>query len=513
MLAPEWMKNAKFPFGCVLIANRGEVACRIAKACKELELSTVAIYTSSDENSPLLDLCDQNYFLEGDTLHETFLNVQAIITAAKETGAQAIHPGFGFLSESAEFAKAVNDAGLIWVGPSPEAIEIMGDKMSAREKMKSVGVPLVPGHEVYSTNMKEIHDELIEVSPKLGFPLLLKASAGGGGKGMRVVNRPSELAEAIGAAQREAQTAFGDGRIYVEKLLTKCRHIEIQILADGYGNIIHLGERECSLQRRHQKVIEECPSPVMEPRLRNLMGAAGIAAAAAVTYMGAGTVEFLLDGDKFYFLEMNTRLQVEHPVTEFVTGIDIVHQQFRIAAGLPLEIEQKEITMKGHSIESRVYAEDPSSGFLPSAGPLLRLKMPQGPGIRVDSGVIEGNSIDTNFDPMIAKIIVHANDRETAIMRMKNALKETVLLGLQTNIEFLHALLCDEDVINGDTDTNLIETKWPKGWNPPEDPEFLALGAIACAIYEENGLSSTYQSNDNKKVNNDPFSKLNNKFP
>ena len=512
MLAPEWMKNAKFPFGCVLIANRGEVACRIARACKELQLSTVAIYTSGDNNSPLLDLCDQNYLLEGETLQETFLNIEAIIDAAKKTGAQAIHPGFGFLSESAKFAKAVTEAELVWIGPSPESIEIMGDKMSAREKMKSVGVPLVPGHEVYSTKINEIHKELIDASSKLGFPLLLKASAGGGGKGMRVVNRPSELAEAIEAAQREAQTAFGDGRIYVEKLLTDCKHIEIQILADGYGKILHLGERECSLQRRHQKVIEECPSPAIGERLRNLMGAAGIAAAAAVTYMGAGTVEFLLDGEKFYFLEMNTRLQVEHPVTEFVTGIDIVHEQFRIAAGLPLGISQKQISMKGHSIESRVYAEDPSSGFLPSAGPLLRLTMPQGPGIRIDSGVVEGNTIDTNFDPMIAKIIVHANDRETAIMRMKNALRETILLGLQTNIEFLHALLCDDDVVNGNTDTNLIERKWPNGWNPPDDSELFALGAMACIISEERGPAYSSQSNNNV-VNNDPFLKLNSKFP
>lgn len=511
MLAPDWMKNAKFPFGCVLIANRGEVACRIAKACKELELSTVAIYTSNDRNSPLLNLCDQNYLLEGETLHETFLNINAIINAAKETGAQAIHPGFGFLSESAEFAKAVTDAGIIWIGPSPESIEVMGDKMSAREMMKTVGVPLVPGHEVYSTEIKDIHEELIKISPELGFPLLLKASAGGGGKGMRIVNRPSELAEAIESARREAQTAFGDGRIYVEKLLTKCKHIEIQILADGYGKIIHLGERECSLQRRHQKVIEECPSHALNERLRNQMGAAGIAAAAAVTYMGAGTVEFLLDGEEFYFLEMNTRLQVEHPVTEFVTGIDIVHQQFRIAAGFPLEISQSDISMKGHSIESRIYAEDPSTGFLPSAGPLLRLKMPQGPGIRVDSGVVEGNSIDTNFDPMIAKIIVHANDRKTAIMRMKHALKETVLLGLKTNIEFLYALLCDDDVVKGDTNTNLIETKWPNGWTPSEDIELFALGAIASVISQESGKNNSMLIKN--EMTNDPFLKLNEKYP
>ena len=324
--------------------------------------------------------------------------------------------------------------------------------------------------------------------------------------------RPSELAEAIESAQREAETAFGDGRIYAEKLLTGCKHIEIQILADGYGNIIHLGERECSLQRRHQKVIEECPSPVVDERLRARMGAAGIAAAAAVTYMGAGTVEFLLDGDNFYFLEMNTRQQVEHPVTEFVTGIDIVHQQFKIAAGIPLEIKQNQITLTGHSIESRIYAEDPSSGFLPSAGPLLRLEMPQGPGIRVDSGVIEGNIIATNFDPMIAKIIVHATDRKTAIMRMKHALRETVLLGLHTNLEFLHALLCDEDVAKGNTNTNLIETKWPNGWNPPEDSEIFALGAIACAISQESNIA--FSPNFTKKeIDYDPFLKLSNKFP
>ena len=512
MLAPEWMKNAKFPFGCVLIANRGEVACRIAKACKELDLSTVAIYTINDLDAPILELCDQNYLLEGDTLNETYLNINSIINAAKKTGAQAIHPGFGFLSESAEFAKAVDDSGLIWIGPSPDSIKTMGDKMSARKKMRSVGVPLVPGHEVNSTNIKDIHQELINVSSNLGYPLLLKASAGGGGKGMRIVNRPSELADAIESAQREAETAFGDGRIYVEKLLTNCKHIEIQILADGFGNIIHLGERECSLQRRHQKVIEESPSPSVNEKIRNIMGSAGIAAAAAVSYMGAGTVEFLLDGENFYFLEMNTRLQVEHPITEFVTGIDIVHQQFRIAAGLPLQINQSDVTMKGHSIESRIYAENPSSGFLPSAGPLLKLKMPEGPGIRVDSGVIEGNEISTNFDPMIAKIIVHAENRKTAIMRMKYALNETVLLGLDTNLEFLHALLCDEDVKNGNTNTNLIETKWPEGWKPDEDLELFALGAIACAISQKFG-ENKQDFVGSKTIEIDPFKLINKKFP
>tara|TARA_B100000902_G_C27289833_1_gene906486 strand:- start:400 stop:1944 length:1545 start_codon:yes stop_codon:yes gene_type:complete len=512
MLAPEWMKNARFPFGCVLIANRGEVACRIAKACKELNLSTVAIYTINDQDSPLLELCDQIYLLEGETLNETYLNVNSIINAAKKTGAQAIHPGFGFLSESSEFAKAVDESGLIWIGPSPDSIKTMGDKMSARKKMRSVGVPLVPGHEVSSTKIKDIHEELINVSSNLGFPLLLKASAGGGGKGMRVVNRPSELAGAIESAQREAETAFGDGRIYVEKLLTNCKHIEIQILADGFGNIIHLGERECSLQRRHQKVIEESPSPSVNEKLRNIMGSAGIAAAAAVSYMGAGTVEFLLDGENFYFLEMNTRLQVEHPITEFVTGIDIVHQQLKIASGLPLQIKQSDITMKGHSIESRIYAENPSSGFLPSAGPLLRLKMPEGPGIRVDSGVVEGNEISTNFDPMIAKIIVHAENRSTAIMRMKYALNETVLLGLDTNLEFLHALLCDEDVKRGDTNTNLIETKWPDGWKPNEDLETIALGAIACAISQKFGENKLNLING-EAVEIDPFKLINKKFP
>tara|TARA_Y100001978_G_C23703409_1_gene442936 strand:+ start:16494 stop:18032 length:1539 start_codon:yes stop_codon:yes gene_type:complete len=512
MIEPEWMKNSKFPFACVLIANRGEVACRIARACKELELSTVAIYTVNDKDSPLLDLCDQSFLLKGETLNETYLNINCIINAAKKTGAQAIHPGFGFLSESSEFAKAVDESGLIWIGPSPDSIETMGDKMSAREKMRSVGVPLVPGHEVKSTKIKDIHNELINVSSSLGFPLLLKASAGGGGKGMRIVNRPSELAGAIESAQREAETAFGDGRIYVEKLLSNCKHIEIQILADGFGNIIHLGERECSLQRRHQKVIEEAPSPSINQKLRALMGSAGIAAANAVSYMGAGTVEFLLDGENFYFLEMNTRLQVEHPVTEYVTGIDIVHQQLKIASGLPLEFKQSDVTIRGHSIESRIYAENPTLGFLPAAGPLLRLKMPEGPGIRVDSGVVEGNEISINFDPMIAKIIVHAENRDTAIMRMKYALNETVLLGLDTNVEFLHALLCDEDVKNGNTTTNLIETKWPNGWKNEIDLEAIALGAIACAVSQKFGTNKSNQMSEGS-MEIDPFKLINNKFP
>ena len=513
MLAPAWMDGAPHAFGSVLIANRGEVACRIARACRELGLSTVAIHTSEDGSAPLLDLCDQRFLLEGEGLSQTYLSIEAILAAAELTGAQAIHPGFGFLAESAGFAEAVEQRGLVWIGPSPNAIRVMGDKMTARRAMRAAGISLVPGSEVSSTDPAVIHSEVMAAAGEMGFPVLLKATAGGGGKGMRVVERPADLAAAIQSATREAQAAFGDGRIYVERLLSGCRHVEIQILADGHGNIVHLGERECSLQRRHQKVIEECPSPVLGNRLRMRMGAAAITAAAAVTYMGAGTVEFLLEDDEFHFLEMNTRLQVEHPVTEMVTGVDIVHQQLRIAAGLPLDFTQADVSMRGHSIEARIYAEDPGAGFLPAAGPLLMMRMPSGPGIRVDTGVAEGGEVSTSFDPMIAKLIVHASDRPTAIRRMRTALRETVMLGLRTNIEFLAALLEDEDVAEGHTTTDLIESKWPGGWTPPDDERTTALAVIACAAARSPKRTGDLLGGGSAESQPDPFTTLSGRYP
>ena len=389
----------------VLVANRGEIACRILRACREAGLSSVAIYAENDRTGMFRELADESVLLEGDTITETYLNGAAIIQIAKDTGADAIHPGFGFLSERAGFAQAVMDAGLIWIGPSPQAIEQMGDKMSARQIMKRAGVPVIPGVEIEEEDEERALADIRQAAIETGYPLLLKATAGGGGKGMRVVHLEEELESSARSARREAVTAFGDGRVYVEKLLQTSKHVEIQILADTHGRCIHLGERECSVQRRHQKVFEEAPCASMSPSLREQMGQAAVSAAKAVDYVGAGTVEFLLAEDgSFYFLEMNTRIQVEHPVTEMVTGVDLVREQLRIAAGEPMSVG--EVELRGHAIEVRLYAEDPSNNFLPAIGPLAVFRPPTGPGIRLDTGVREGDDVTPHYDPMLAKLIV-----------------------------------------------------------------------------------------------------------
>ena len=376
----------------VLVANRGEIACRILRACREAGLSSVAIYAENDRTGMFRELADESVLLEGDSITETYLNGAAIIQVAKDTGADAIHPGFGFLSERAEFAQAVMDAGLIWIGPSPQAIEQMGDKMSARQIMKQAGVPVIPGVEIEEEDEERALEDIRQAALETGYPLLLKATAGGGGKGMRVVHAQEELESSARSARREAVTAFGDGRVYVEKLLQTSKHVEIQVLADTHGRCIHLAERECSVQRRHQKVFEEAPCASMTPTLREQMGQAAVSAAQAVDYVGAGTVEFLLAEDgSFYFLEMNTRIQVEHPVTEMVTGVDLVREQLRIAAGRPMSVG--ELELRGHAIEVRLYAEDPSNNFLPAIGPLAVFRPPTGPGIRLDTGVREGDDV------------------------------------------------------------------------------------------------------------------------
>ena len=376
----------------VLVANRGEIACRILRACREAGLSSVAIYAQNDQESMFRELADQSVLLEGDTIAETYLNGAAIIEAAKETSADAIHPGFGFLSERAEFAQAVMDAGLVWIGPSPQAIEQMGDKMSARQIMKAAGVPVIPGVEIEEEDESLAMEAIRNAAEVTGYPLLLKATAGGGGKGMRVVHAADGLENGAASARREALAAFGDGRVYVEKLLMKSKHVEVQVLADTHGRCIHLGERECSVQRRHQKVFEEAPCSTMTPSLRERMGQAAVAAAEAVDYVGAGTVEFLLAEDgSFYFLEMNTRIQVEHPVTEMVTGVDLVREQLRIANGEAMSVNA--LNIRGHSIEVRLYAEDATNNFLPAIGPLAVFRPPTGPGIRLDTGVREGDEV------------------------------------------------------------------------------------------------------------------------
>jgi len=497
----------------VLVANRGEIACRILRACNEAGLASVAIYAANDADSMFLELADQAVLLEGETIGETYLDQQQILAIAKATGADAIHPGFGFLSERADFARAVGEAGLQWVGPSPEAIEQMGDKMTARITMRAAGVPVIPGEEIEQEEEAEALAAIESASHRVGYPLLLKASSGGGGKGMRAVHSPEDLIESAKGARREAIAAFGDGRVYIERLLTGSKHVEIQVLADRHGRTVHLGERECSVQRRHQKVFEEAPCATMTPDLREAMGQAAVAAAEAVNYEGAGTVEFLLASTgEFFFLEMNTRIQVEHPVTELVTGVDLVREQLRIAAGEPMSCGP--LMMRGHAIEVRLYAEDPENKFLPAIGPLAVFRPPEGPGVRLDTGVREGDSVTPNYDPMLAKLIVWAPSRAEALQRMRRALDEFVVLGTTTNIRFLRELCDEPEVVTGQTDTTTIDRLWPDGWHPsvPRSIEDAAL--MSAAVGESAGLHRTVSvvaGSSSGPVS--PFATLHRRFP
>jgi acetyl/propionyl-CoA carboxylase alpha subunit len=499
----------------VLVANRGEIACRILRACREAGLTSVAIYAANDSKSLFVELADQAILLEGDSITETYLNQRQILEIAESTGADALHPGFGFLSERADFARAVTQAGIQWIGPSPSAIEKMGDKMTARITMRDAGVPVIPGEEIETEDETEALIAIEQASTRVGYPLLLKASSGGGGKGMRAVEHPEDLLEAARSARREALAAFGDGRVYLERLLTGSKHVEIQILADRHGRIIHLGERECSVQRRHQKVFEEAPCSTMTEEIRSAMGKAAVAAAMAVNYEGAGTVEFLLaPSGEFFFLEMNTRIQVEHPVTELVTGVDIVREQLRIAAGEPMSCGQ--LHMRGHAIEVRLYAEDAAQNFLPAIGPLAVFQPPEGPGIRLDTGVREGDEVTPNYDPMLAKLIVWAPSRDEALQRMRRALDEFVVLGTTTNIRFLRELCDVPDVVEGTTDTTMIDRLWPEGWSPSLPIEFEDGALMAAAVAESAGLhrqsASIAESNEHTGPVS-PFMTLNRRFP
>ncbi len=472
------------PFSSVLIANRGEIAVRLIRAARELGLRAIAVYSEADARSLHVQLADEAILLGPPEPAASYLDGEKIIAAARQSGAEAIHPGYGFLSENAAFAAAVQAAGLIFIGPSPEAIRLMGDKAASKEKMRAAGVPTVPGEEGLSTL-----DDFQRAAAQIGYPVLVKAAAGGGGKGMRIVQREADLADAVESAAREAQNAFGDNRLLLEKYLPQAHHIEFQILADAHGHTLHLFERECSVQRRHQKIIEETPSPLLSPALRARMGQAAVAAARAVGYVNAGTVEFIFDptSDDFYFLEMNTRLQVEHPVTELTTGLDLAQWQFRVAAGEALPWAQDELSRRGHAIECRVYAEDPASGFLPSIGPLLRVRWPQGPGIRVDSGFRSGDEVTRYYDPLLAKIIVHAEDRPTAIRRMQAALRETVVHGVRTNIAFLLDVLAHPDFRQGRADTRWVERTF-SGWETG-DPPLEALLAASLPVKAVNRQS------------------------
>src|SRR5215213_3562614 len=432
-------------FKKILIANRGEIACRVIRACREMKIRTVAVYSEADKNALHVRMADEAYHIGAPPSAESYLRWEKIIEVAKKSSSEAIHPGYGFLSENAEFVRQVTNEGITFIGPSPEAMEAMGGKISSRIIAIEAGVPVVPG----TTEPLKSFEEAREIAQKFGFPVMLKASAGGGGKGMRLVESEDDLKNALEAAQSEAMASFGDDAVYIEKAIMRPRHIEIQVFSDKHGNHVHLGERECSIQRRHQKVIEEAPSPINSAELRAEMGEAAVKVARAVEYVGAGTVEFLVsDLDKsFYYLEMNTRLQVEHPVTELVTGIDLVKEQIRVAWGEELSFTQADVKMNGHAIECRVYAEDPENNFLPSPGKITRLKLPQGGGVRDDGGIYEGSEISIYYDPMISKFAVYGRNREEALGRLRRALREYEVGGIKTTLPFFREVVEDEEFI------------------------------------------------------------------
>ncbi|MGZ6316713.1 MAG: acetyl-CoA carboxylase biotin carboxylase subunit, partial [Anaerolineales bacterium] len=445
-------------FKKVLVANRGEIAVRILRACRELGIESVAVYSEADRSALHVRYADEAYLLGPAPSRESYLRADKIIDIARKHGADAIHPGYGFLAEREAFAAACEDAGITFIGPRPAAIAAMGDKMAARATVLAAGIAVVPGTKGTGSMRDE---ELLHIAPTLGFPLLIKASAGGGGKGMREVRTLAEMPALLASARREAESAFGDGSVYLERLLEGARHIEIQILADSQGNVIHLGERDCSLQRRHQKLIEEAPSPFMDEDLRGRMGEVAVQAAKSVDYLNAGTIEFLVDKDKnFYFLEMNTRLQVEHPVTEVITGVDIVAEQMRIARGRQLSYKQEDIQIRGHGIECRINAEDPYNDFLPSTGRITHSLMPTGPGVRIDTGIYPGFEVTPFYDPMIAKLIVWGETRGQAILRMRRALEEYRIVGVHTNIPVHQTMMDSHRFMGGQYDTRFVEERF-----------------------------------------------------
>ena len=478
-------------FKKILIANRGEIAVRIMRACKELGVKTVAVYSDADKNSQHAQLADEALPIE------SYLNVDSLLRAARASGADAVHPGYGFLSENASFALAVESADLKFIGPSADSIRAMGDKAESKIRMKKAGVPTVPGFEGL-----ESESDFKKAAQEIGYPVLVKAAAGGGGKGMRVVDDEAGLGEAVQSSAREALNSFGDDRLLVEKYIPNAHHIEFQVFGDEHGNLVHLFERECSTQRRYQKIIEETPSPLLTPALQKQMGEAAVSAARAVNYYNAGTIEFIFDPSlsTFYFLEMNTRLQVEHPITEAVTGLDLVQWQIRIAAGERFPYSQEQLTQRGHAIECRIYAEDPVNGFLPSAGKLLQYLEPRGPGIRIDSGFRAGDEVTHFYDPLLAKLIVHGESRDVAIQKMQASLREFVVHGVTTNIDFMQAVLSHPDFAAGNVSTKWVEDRFK--WNPPAESSFESL--IAAALADTLVPSSTSQVSSSNE--HDPFS-------
>jgi acetyl-CoA carboxylase biotin carboxylase subunit len=481
----------------ILVANRGEIALRIMRTARKIGIKTVAVYSDADREAPHVRFADEAVHLGNSPSSESYLNMDKIVEAALKTKAQAIHPGYGFLSENAVFAQLVADNGITFIGPKPHAIKVMGNKLAAKEAVKTYNIPMVPGIEESITDISLAQ----KISAEIGFPILIKASAGGGGKGMRVVQQPSELPEQMERAISEAKAAFGDGAVFLEKYIESPRHIEIQVLADTYGHIIHLFERECSIQRRHQKVVEEAPSSILTPKIRTAMGEAAIKVAKACDYVGAGTVEFLLDSDKnFYFLEMNTRLQVEHPVTELITGIDLVEQQIRIARNEKLAFSQHDLSIKGHALEVRVYAEDPLDNFLPSIGTLEIYKRPKGKGIRLDDGFEEGMTIPIYYDPMLAKLITYGKDREEAIQLMIGAISQYKIRGISTTLPFGKFVCEHQAFTSGKFDTHFV-----KNYYTPEllQQQYSKEREMAAMV----GLKLFLEHQDKLKVSNSENSK------
>ena len=469
-------------FNKVLVANRGEIAIRVIRTLREMEIRSVAVYSDADRASLHVRMADEAVHLGGSPSSESYLRIDRIRDAARAHGAEAIHPGYGFLSENAEFAMACESAGIVFIGPSPDAMRKMGSKTAARELAHSAGVPVVPGMDRGALDA----DDARAFARECGYPVLLKAVAGGGGKGMRRVDRDVDLAAAFRDASSEAERAFGDSAVYVEKLIERPRHIEMQLLGDRHGHLIHLGERECSLQRRHQKIMEECPSPLVaaHPEMRQAMGEAAVRIARAAGYYNAGTIEFLVDPRRnFYFLEMNTRLQVEHPVTELVTGLDLVRLQLEIAAGEPLRLTQESVEWHGAALECRIYAEDPDNGFFPSPGRITHLDSPSGPGVRLDSGVYSGWTVPLDYDPLLAKLAVWAGSREEARVRMTRALDESHVVGIKTNLAFFRQLLEDDQVRRADLHTGLVDEFLSRRPQPEKDAELEAIAALVAQAF------------------------------
>jgi acetyl-CoA carboxylase biotin carboxylase subunit len=468
-------------FKKILIANRGEIAVRVIRACREMGIQSVAVYSDVDRASLHVRKADEAYPLGPAAAAESYLNIPKIIAVVKKSGAEAVHPGYGFLSENPRFAHACAEAGIKFIGPTAAAMEMMGSKTRARQNMDKAGVPSVPG----TSRGLESAEEAARVAEKIGYPVMLKAAAGGGGKGMRLVHSPDQLKSALESARSEAQRAFGDGEVYLEKAIINPRHIEMQVLADEHGNTVYLGERECSIQRRHQKVLEESPSPVVDEEMRRRMGEVAVRVAQAAGYTNAGTIEFLVDENKnFYFLEMNTRLQVEHPVTELTTGLDLVHLQIRIAAGEKLPFKQEDVRLRGHAIECRIYAEDPDNNFFPSPGKISLLLLPSGPGIRRDSGMYEGWRVPIDYDPLLAKLIGYGTDRDQATSRLRRALNEYFVGGIKTNLSLFRRILNDEDFKAGRLDTGFLDRLLAR---PVEtaatDGEAAKVAAIAAGLF------------------------------